>query len=117
LSGIEPPPVLSMTACGGCPDGVGVDVGVRPVVTVDVGEPDLLDVAEPDAVAVCDRVLDCEAVNEDEPIQNPEYGVEPENDDSEPNFDEAGVEGGLPFYNYDTYLSIKLNMAISTEVG
>jgi hypothetical protein len=46
-----------------------------------------------------------EAVNEDEPIQNPEYGVEPENDDSEPNFDEAGVEGGLPFYNYDTYLS------------
>jgi hypothetical protein len=46
-----------------------------------------------------------EAVNEDESIQNPEYGAEPENDHGEPTLDETDVEGGLPFYNHETYLS------------
>jgi hypothetical protein len=46
-----------------------------------------------------------EAVNEDEPIQNPEYGADPENDHGEPTLDEADVEGGLPLYNHATYLS------------
>ena len=45
-----------------------------------------------------------EAVNEDEPIQNPEYGADAENDHAEPSLDEADAEG-LPFYSHAAYLS------------
>jgi hypothetical protein len=46
-----------------------------------------------------------EAVKEDEPNQNQEYGAEPENYHGEPFLNETDVEGGLPFYNYESYLS------------
>jgi hypothetical protein len=62
----------------------------------------LQDVSSPEPAELSSEY---EAVNEDVPIQNPEYAVVPENDDCETTPEDAEVEGGLPFYNHVTYLS------------
>lgn len=46
-----------------------------------------------------------EADNEDDSGQNTNSSTDSENDDDEASMEQANEENGLPFYNYDTYLS------------